>query len=100
MYTPLYWTSCYTDQVDAVPITVSIRQVVAQMRAINRHSFSRSLQYAHIIPHNLLIAEGWPAMHFALSNKLIHRPTNGRLKQCLPSVGIVERDRSIRSSYG
>ena len=60
---------CNTHKVDAIPVAVSVRQVVTQMRAGEGHGFPVG-QAAHVVPHHLLVAEAGPAVRGGLRFEL------------------------------
>ena len=51
----------HRDQVDAVPVAFSVRQVVAEVRAVNADALAVG-QAADEVPIDLLIAERRPAL--------------------------------------
>jgi len=63
-------TSRHRDQVDAVPASFFVGQIVSQMRPGQTHSFAIG-QDANILPIDLLVAKGWPAVTLAFDSKVI-----------------------------
>ena len=78
----------HTDEVDAIPIAILVRDVVAQMRSGRTDALSIG-EASHKIPVHLLIAEAGPSVRLALLQVLLHRPSHGGGEEQLPGDGIV-----------
>mmetsp|Transcript_47817 Transcript_47817/g.104089 ORF Transcript_47817/g.104089 Transcript_47817/m.104089 type:complete len:263 (+) Transcript_47817:118-906(+) len=64
----------HRDEVDAVAVAASIRDVVAEVRAVNRDTFAVG-KATDILPDNLGVSEGRPAMDFGLLLERLKRAT-------------------------
>ena len=56
------------DQIDAVPIAATVGQIVAEVRAVDRDALS-VWQYAHVVPVDLRVAEGGPAVRLVRAGR-------------------------------
>ncbi len=52
-------------------LTFSVRKIVAEVSADNRHSLA-ILQYSYAVPHHLLLSEGGPAVGSGLGQESSH----------------------------
>ena len=82
-------TASHRNQVDAVPVALAVREIVAQMSAIKAHRLSIR-QASHVLPNNLLVSERWPSVLHALFNKLLRSTTSRSNKKWLSSHAIVK----------
>ena len=60
------WITSNRNQINTVSVPLAIWQIMTQMRTVYAHGFSTALQNAYILPHDFLIAEGWPPMRLTL----------------------------------
>merc|ERR1712216_1111289 len=76
------------DQIDAVPVTAAIWQIVAEVGARCRDGLA-VFEDARVLPHDLLVAEGGPAVHVRFGKKLVHRAADGCAEERLARHRIV-----------
>lgn len=63
------------DEVDTVAVAAPVRQVVAQVRAVNGHALA-ILETPHVVPHHLLIPERRPSVRLRLGHELLECPVS------------------------
>mmetsp|Transcript_52433 Transcript_52433/g.126933 ORF Transcript_52433/g.126933 Transcript_52433/m.126933 type:complete len:136 (+) Transcript_52433:2416-2823(+) len=62
-------------KVDAIPISRSIRKVVAQMSSSRRDGFT-VVEASYVFPIDFVVSEGRPTMTFRFFDKVLHRPAD------------------------
>merc|ERR1712070_403560 len=76
-------------EVDAVSVSCTVGQVVAQVRAVDRDALAIG-ENAHVVPIDLRVTEAWPAVHLRLPHELVPRAVFGAGEQQLASVAVEE----------
>ena len=51
-------------EIDAISVSLSVWEVVAEMGSIRRNSLAAILENSDVIPHDLVISKAWPATVF------------------------------------
>mmetsp|Transcript_6573 Transcript_6573/g.19672 ORF Transcript_6573/g.19672 Transcript_6573/m.19672 type:complete len:219 (+) Transcript_6573:206-862(+) len=76
------------DEVDAVPVASPVREVVTEVRPRHGHRLA-VLEHSRVLPHNLLVAEGGPAVQVGLGQEFVHGAADRSAEQRLARDGVV-----------
>jgi hypothetical protein len=87
----LYRFTSHRHEIDAIPVTSCIGNVVSQMGSRHRNALA-VLQAPHILPVGFFVPETGPAVLLTLLQKVIHGATNGSHEQELASHRVVKLD--------
>mmetsp|Transcript_15564 Transcript_15564/g.51781 ORF Transcript_15564/g.51781 Transcript_15564/m.51781 type:complete len:268 (-) Transcript_15564:93-896(-) len=86
------------DEVDAVPVASPVREVVTEVRPRHGHRLA-VLEHSRVLPHNLLVAEGGPAVQVGLGQEFVHGAADRSAEQRLARDGVVEGGRLCAAHF-